>query len=198
MNISIITPCSRPDNLDRIYSSFGEFPYHWYIVYDGKIVKEPIHKFENDARVTEWSVIGDGCMGNDQRNAALDRIDSTIDTMIYFLDDDTCFHPDLVSKIFSEIKTIPDVQKKIITFDQWRHYYVLPDSHILPGNNINLGCIDTGMCIIHRHVIGDTRWESTSYEADFYFIQELFKNVGQDNHVYLPIIGSLYNHLRYY
>ena len=125
----------------------------------------------------------------------MDRIDPDTDTMIYFLDDDNTIHPGFFSEILPQVQNIPDVKQKLITFDQWRHYQIRPRSHVLPGNKIALGCIDTAMCLVHRHVIGDSRWISTKYEADFHFFNELYEKVGKEHHLYLPHVGALYNNI---
>ena len=89
MFLNIITPCSRPHNLQKIYESINipKENYRWIIVFDAKDIPDNIPNCEPYAIKVENSIVGNG-----QRNYALNLIKTG---WIYFNDDDTTIHPKL-------------------------------------------------------------------------------------------------------
>ena len=52
--VSIITPCSRPDNLDKLYASMNwDLITKWYIVYDTSKDRSYIHKYTDNDKIAE-------------------------------------------------------------------------------------------------------------------------------------------------
>ena len=180
--INIITPCSRPENLDKLYNSIKEFgdkeKIWWYIVYD---FEQGERKFKYIPWAREFWFNEESCVGYPQRNYALDLIE---DDWCYFLDDDNILHPDLIG----EIENIVDGRIEGILFRQE-----------LSSNDIRL--IDPRQChmdiaqfALRKKLIGDKRFE-IGYTADGKFIQEIYN----DNHDKILRIEEplcYYNYLR--
>ena len=95
--LTIITPSYRVNNLLEIKKSIHfEYIEEWIIVYDGSKITDNPNIFENQEnnKIKEYVFKGEGISGNPQRNFALTKITNP-DTLIYYLDDDNIFHPDM-------------------------------------------------------------------------------------------------------
>jgi len=183
--LSIITPCTRPQNLMRIKESIPfEYVHEWIIVYDESKVVNP-HLFQ-DERIKEYGCQGYSMVGNIQRNYGLDRI--TGDTYVYFLDDDTIMHPDLPTLL----QTIEPGH--IYTFDQQRSNQEFPYTDCLKGNKIEMFGIDTAMCLIDSSLCKKIRWETDEYAADAIFIAECYSS-NPNTWIYVNRTLSYYNYV---
>ena len=180
MFINIITPCSRPKNIQTIFESIC-IPlenYHWYVVFDLDYIPKtlPVHP-----NITYISHRNDKSKaGNSQRNIALEII---TDDYVYFLDDDTIMHPELWDRVNS-------FTSDIIIFNQCHKNETLR----LYGGFIEPGAVDTGNLIVHRNTIGPIRWDVNEYNGDGFFFKEVSKNTKKKK--YIPIILSYYNKLK--
>lgn len=145
--LTLITPCSRPQNLPAMAESIKPgrslFDVIWLIVFDNKECTESV-------------------VGNFQRNCALDAVS---DGWIYFLDDDTVLHPDF----FSELAK---VKSKAVAFEQDLGTWV---RKVAPSE-MRCCHVDMGQVAIKREVIGDIRFTLNIYEADGIFIQSVYEN----------------------
>ena len=182
--LTIITPSYRIQNLKNMYDTMN-FDYidEWIIVYDGKRVHENPHVFQHD-KIKEYLISGDGIEGNPQRNYGISHI-SNEDTYIYFLDDDNIIHPEL----YNLLDTVEP--NKFYTFDQNRNN----NNYILPGNNINLRCIDTAMFICHYSLVKDIFWDNHAMCADGVYIIECYEK-NKNSHVYINKTMAYWNKLR--
>jgi hypothetical protein len=178
MFINIITPCSRPDNLIKIFESINipRENHRWIIVIDGE---EPSVKpeFPKNAEVY-WHKEPLSIVGNGQRNYALGKINSGY---LYFLDDDTILHPDLW-------ETVNNINSDFIHFDQG---FVNGTKRI--GGNIAVNAIDSGSVIIDSSIVKGLLWKIEVYAADGYYIRAASKRAKTP--VYIPKILSVYNKL---
>ena len=179
--INIITPCSRPQNLETLKKSidFNKIA-RWYIVYDTSRI--PFVKRYNDDKIIELE-IKHRCCGAPQRNLGIDTIKSGF---VYMLDDDNIIHPNF----WNLIKTFEI--NKIYTFDQER---CLKDNKtsILVGGNYKKCRIDTAQFIVPRDLIDNQRWNISGC-ADGIFIEELYRR-HPDKFVYINEIGCWWNKL---
>lgn len=177
MFLNIITPCSRPYNLQEISQSIHIPPehYRWIVVFDSAEIPEDVptnaecyaHQDSNSRS------------GNAQRNYALDLITAG---HVYFNDDDTTLHPFLWG-------TVRNMTNDFISFKQtWKNGNIR-----LEGNNISLGNIDSHNFIVDRQLVGDTKWVLNRYDADGLFAYEC--KTKSKNYVYLPLTLSVYNSL---
>lgn len=154
--------------------------HQWIIVYDSSNNRRFSKLFlEYHPQILEVECPG-GISGNPQRNYSLQLVQ---DGFIYFLDDDNIVHPTFW-RIWPSLDST-----YFYTFDQQR-----PNNTILHGNAIAVNKIDTAMFIVHKKHVGTIRWRNDRYDADGYFITDIFiQNPGA--HRYLNVVASYYNYL---
>ena len=177
--LTIITPSYRVNNLLEIKKSINfEYIEEWIIVYDGSKITDNPNIFENQEnnKIKEYIFEGEGISGNPQRNFALTKITNP-DTLIYYLDDDNIFHPD----IYKLLNIIDN--DKMYTFNQYNR---------LKGNNINVRCIDTAMVIIPYKLYKNEKWILDKYDADGYYIVECY-NKNKNIHIFIDNDLCYYN-----
>ena len=161
--LTIITPCSRPNNLPLLYESI-EFSLikKWLIVYDSD--EEKIQPKFNHTKISEWNENRTGFSGNTQRNRGIEETDNGL---IYFLDDDNIMHPNFWNILpeFSE--------NKINLFEIDGH----PCKQKLNLQHPGPGTFDTSMFCIDRKLIGEKRWLPHLYSADGVFVASINTNL---------------------
>ena len=164
--LTIITPCSRPENLPRVYQSIEAgwpwFDIDWRVVFDTSVC-EPA--YIDGAIIAGLSVAGSR-FGNAQRNYALDRTDAG---WVYFLDDDNLMHPALFEKLHAVIENNPALQAFALAQDCG-----IATRQVAP-TCMHMGMIDMGQVCIKRELIGDIRFRLQPYEADGYFIEDVYR-----------------------
>jgi len=181
--VSIITPCSRPNNISIMLESM-DFNYinEWIIVYDEKKVSEftPL----DNPKIKQYIYKDlEGTYGNLQRNYGLSKLEHN--DFLYFLDDDNVVHPDLY-KLLDNI-----IYNKIYTFNNISKEGIIR----IHGNTIKEHCIDTSMYLIDLSLPGvkDIRWVN-KYSADGIYILENYK-LHPDKWIYINNMSSYYNFL---
>lgn len=179
MFLNIITPCSRPENLETISKSINipRDQYRWIVVFD--LLEAPANIPDN----CEWYAVKDAnsTSGNAQRNFALDLVTHG---HIYFNDDDTIMQPNLWDEIKNE-----DVED-FISFIQANK-----DGSIrLEGDHISVGTIDSHNFVVANKIIGNTRWVLNRYDADGVFARECFEKA--KTILYIDKVLSVYNSLK--
>jgi glycosyltransferase involved in cell wall biosynthesis len=179
--LTLLTPCSRPANLPKLYDSIHFDKIHrWIIVYDTSKDRTYEKRYEGHPQILELEHNG-GISGNPQRNYAIDHVE---DGYVYFLDDDNIVHPNL----WSVVNMLDG--EHFYTFDQLRD-----NKHIvLYGNRIAVGHIDTAMYIVHRKHIGNIRWINSKYDADGHFICDIYRE-HSGSHKYIRELGCYYNYI---
>lgn len=185
-NISIITPCSRPQNLKQIYNSikFDKID-KWYIIYDTSKCRTYDFQFEldnNTQKIIEISYNKEGYAGHPQINYALDLIK---DGFVYVMDDDNIFHP----TFWTLLDELDD--NLIYTWDQDR----IQEGKILKGGNIIEEKIDTSQFIIPRSLIGSVRWVEQESAGDFKFISKIHK-IHKGKFKYIPKVACYHNFIK--
>ncbi len=178
MFLNIITPCSRPDNLEVISKSINIPPehYRWIVVFDANEVPENIpSNCEPYAIKIKGSVFGNG-----QRNHGIDLVDHG---HIYFNDDDTTIVPVLW-------ENIKDLTQDFISFSQIDKQ----GNMRLVGKTIAIGTIDSHNFIVSKEIVGDTRWALNKYDADGFFAKECHNKTKSIIHI--PKVLSVYNSLK--
>ena len=186
--LSIITPCSRPENLPRLFQSinFNKIN-HWYIVYDTSKDRSYEHIFHNYQKISEHNIDGtpfNSKSGNYQRNYALNLIK---EGYVYFLDDDNLIHPDF----FTELDF--NTPNKLYTFDQFlrkkdENNIIYRKGNVLRTNHFDMAQFCFDISIKPKNLL----FENTLYAADGKLIEEL-DEVCKDNHIYIPKILCYYN-----
>lgn len=176
--LNIITPCSRPENLEKISASINipRANYRWIVVFDLEKVPDNVpSNAECYAHKNKESM-----SGNAQRNYALDLVR---DGYVYFNDDDTTIHQDLWS-------SIKDLNNDFISFKQAWPSGVLR----LDGKSVTLNNIDSHNFVTHSSLIGNTRWVLNRYDADGLFANECWKK--SRSFLHIDKVLSIYNALR--
>ena len=180
--ITIITPCSRPNNIKKIIDSIN-FDYidEWIIVYDGSKITsfEPMNEFNEKIKQYIYTDLN-GISGNPQRNYGLLQVKNPA-TFIYFLDDDNIIHPDLY-KLLNNIEP-----GNIYTFNQLNR---------LNGNQIQIGKIDTAMFLFDFSLndVKEIKWVNNDYMADGQYILNIY-NLHKNKWIYVNNINCYYNFL---
>ena len=160
--LQIITPCSRPQNLQQIKENIEQtikVPYDWYIVFDSK--SEPIDMSSDNIK-TYKNYEYKSAFGNAERNIALKYKDDY--EFIYFLDDDNLIH----NNFMDAFEDIDDLHS-IYIFNQ--------QDRMWPGKNkiCQLHHIDTACFLVKSNIV-NIEWESETYGADGIFIESLSNN----------------------
>ena len=180
----LITPCSRPQNLEKVKSSIRfEHIRFWIIVYDGsKVEPWTVPNFHHD-QILEMIHTSEGAWGNPQRNFALQYLSQTdYEGLVGFLDDDNTIIPPFWA-ILEKAQ-----MGKVNAFDRilrgWRQV-TLPIA----------GFCDTATVLVDFSLKGADVWRLFENNADGMYIENIVKQTpGCWNHI--PEIGAVYNSLR--
>lgn len=157
--LTIITPCSRPKNLQILYESINfSFINKWLIIYDSKKGHIPNH-FKHP-KIVECNEGRTGISGNTQRNRG---IENTNNGFIYFLDDDNIIHPNFWN-------ILPQFSVDNINLFQIESH---PDYKYLNLSAPGPSTIDTSMYCVDRKLVGLTRWMPHLYSADGVFAETI-------------------------
>jgi NTP pyrophosphatase (non-canonical NTP hydrolase) len=178
--IHIITPCSRPENLETISKSIPK-ECNWIIMVDSSV--------QQDVSIDNATVIKShltGHWGHPLRNEAIEHLKSIVseDDYICFLDDDNIIHPDWY-------ESVKDCTGDVVIWGQ-----LSPDgSHRLSAtSNPQIGNVDTGSFMAKIKAIGESKFNN-GYVADGDFVIEIVRN----NSSNVQLIDSqiaYYNYLR--
>lgn len=178
--IFIITPCSRPENLNRIKVSQGE----WIVIHDANELPEG---YAGDIRL----FISGGVAGKKQINHALDYLEQNNQPgWIYILDDDNDIHEDFFRELTSHISQDKGKYLGYLfsqDIDSVRVRPVNPD-------NVRTCHIDQAQFLLHTDLIKEKRYQEF-YEADGKFIEELYSE-NKDKIKIIPKVLCHYNKLR--
>lgn len=175
--LNIVTPCTRPENLDTIYKSINfEKVKIWYIIYD---VRKVVYKKRfSHPKIIELACTDEGTVGHQIRNMAINMIPYGL---IYFLDDDNQIHPSFWDL---DIKC-----NKIYTFNMQ-----YSDGRILKGDVPAPNKIDTAQYVFDVNLVHNLQFDSFNYQADGCFIQQLCKD-NLKNWQYVDKCMACYNAL---
>jgi hypothetical protein len=208
-SLSIITPVTRPENLDAIAESIakadinaiGSFDIIWYLIWDTEmywrvmlpyecgvfIYSRPCFsgkmKMEVNGKTTEVKI---NSYGAKQRNFGVDQ---TKAGWVYFLDDDNVMDENFLLNLSDEIKDDPF--KKVFLFDQYLKDGTLRLKASL--DSVKVEHIDTAQFVIDREFLGDVRWEPKQC-GDGFLMETLY---AKDPSVFKVSKGRCwYNYLR--
>jgi hypothetical protein len=180
----LITPCSRPGNLEAIRALLRPHAARisaWLVVHDADAVPpgaEGDRPLEGGRERHEALRRAGSKAGNAQRNRALEIVAGTTafdDDYIYFVDDDNVVHPGLW-----DLPLKPGGQR-MLCFDTYDVYGTHGLFRAMP-RRVNLGStprlcrIDTAQVAVGVRLwkdAGAPAWRLGEYCADGYFIQDL-------------------------
>lgn len=184
--ITLITPCSRPENLHKVAASIDFTKVQtWFIVHDARPGRggSPTRVFDpaEFPSVVELWCDAPGTAGHPARNMVLERVHKGL---VYFVDDDNAVHP----RFWDLVDTFEP--GKIYSFDmEYR------DGHVLRGNIARVGHIDTAQVVFDAGLVGSLRFRADKYEADGLFFEALIGS-HPDLWQYKPGVHAFYNRLR--
>lgn len=178
--LTIITPCSRPQNLHVIYPEVKKgldyFDLEWIIAYDILHLKEEPQRF-TDEWITQLDVIDQTSVsGNGMRNQAIEHTEYK--GYLWFLDDDNTVHPEFFQSMSEAVKTFPEVDAWILTQDLGRGRIREAKQSIVKATHI-----DQAQYFIRRDFLQDARFIQ-DYCADGILIEALYRRGG--NFKYIP------------
>jgi len=193
MQIDIITPCTRGENLDTINNSLvegmGDISYKWIVVIDGKNPGDlgiQLQLYPNTKYYAHSSEnFRLGLSGNPQRNFGISKAKGDY---LYFLDDDNILHPSL----FKNTRDLLDGDKAVIVNQVWPNGQIRLTAH---PTHMDVGGIDTAQGIIPRYMLEDIRWDVHNYCADGVLYNQIFKRF-PDKFIFVNSGLSFYNYLR--
>lgn len=171
----IITPCSRPENLELILPSIPK-ECHWIISHDDKTQPQP---FPN---TTFINCKDTGKVGTKARNFVLDNFEFNDDDFIQFHDDDNIIHP----KWFPTIQQYLNYEFSIISWGQLNKDGTI---RLQPSPKISTGAIDTASYTVSWKYNKNVRHRTDVYEHDGIYAEECAKN-GR--------VLTIYDYLCYY
>lgn len=178
--LSIITACSRPQNLKQIYDSIDfSLVTKWYIVYDTSRGRTYTFLKETEEAIVQLTCNKEGFAGHPQINMALEHIK---EGFVYVMDDDNIFHKNFW-KLFKTLD--PEF---VYTWDQNR----IQEERILKGGRIEEKKIDTSQFIVPRNLIGSIRWVVHRAAGDFRFISQIYK-AHEEKFKYIPEVACYHN-----
>lgn len=179
IKLIIITPCSRPHNLQTMYNSINFDKIHlWCIIYDTRKI-EFVKNF-NHSKIIELECKDEGTAGHQIRNMALNIID---DGLLYFLDDDNIMHP-FFWNLMDHFKS-----GHLHTFN-----LLYQNGTILYGNNPTPKNIDTSQYVFDKSLVNNIRFNMSNYCADGIFIKTIYEN-NKEKTIYFNHIAAYYNWL---
>lgn len=186
--IYIVTPCSRPENLERVRHSihFDKID-KWFIVYDNRKCEFKKKYSDDDPQIVEMECHDEGIAGHQCRNKALECIEK--DGFVYFVDDDNVIHSNFWNFVFDPKKAL------VYTFDQQLNP---PDSmfpDIRTGSLPFVDQIDMAQYVVHTSLVSNRRFLVNFYNADGRFVEDIVKTHAS-KWKYIPEIGCYYNFLK--
>lgn len=202
MKLSVITPCSRVENLPIILKSLEKQPIEieWVIIYDGiKLSMKDV-----DTRILWYSsgnigIVMDLFENNDPSTGNAWRlrnrgIELATGDYLYYLDDDNIMHPEFGNTLGYKLKN--NTNAEVLIFNQ----YVFSSGGAVTRHGINLnfenpGIIDTGQLVVSNKL--KARWEASSdYMEEKKYVKNLFDEVSKDKIIYINSPVTYRNYLR--
>lgn len=156
--IYIVTPCSRPENLEVISKSIPS-ECRWIVLHEPHI---NIPYIEN---MTAIQCPKTGFVGADGRNYFVNNFNLSDEDWIYSLDDDNIIHP----RMFSEISKLLDKDISIIYWGQLNKDETV---RLMPRTSIIIDTIDAACFISKWKFNKHVRYNTEAYNYDgLYAIQ---------------------------
>ena len=183
MELSIVTACSRPHFLPKLYESIDfDKIKQWIIVYDTSKGYKFQQLYPDNPKILELESEKPTLIGGVPKTMGIQLIESGF---VYIMDDDNIVHPDF----WKLIDSMEFDSRYFYTFNS----FICADGSVLYGNQCKTGTIDTSQYIIPRNMIGTNIWDDT-YDGDGKFIEKVY-NANKDKLFYINKVCSYYNFL---
>jgi len=215
--IKILTRCTRPENLERIYKSLPQSSMiEWIIIFDTYKLKlietkylsylESLNDWDNsDIQFSVYYYFWEGIGGSDMGHTLLNKIINLMpENYYYILDDDTIMHPNLKNLI--ESRKIKDyIEVKIDQMFDRNHDILIGNQYVggydfsglqireAKPENMKMSQVDMGQMIVWGEF-----WKEmgglipNDYCADGYLIEKMY-NTHPEKFYFLDEIISFYN-----
>ena len=195
MNLTLITPCSRPQNLKAVADSidFSKIK-QWIIVYDTSRVHIKEKQFLGNRKVSEFFENAEehgvvSVYGNFQRFVALNKV---TDGYVFFLDDDNRLLPDF----------LPTIEAYLDVPDKWYSFDVMcrgDKKNLIKGDSVQQDsasiCVDISIVRKFNACWGGVNGSCMNGRgADNNFIRQLRMNAAEHHH-YIPKNLAAHNQL---
>jgi len=162
--IHIITPCSRPDNLEIIKKSIPETCL-WWVGLDAKVEKEVIVE---KAKIVKSPYSGN--FGNMTRNYVMENLQADDSDWVYFLDDDNVVHPEWLEGVSDHLKNN--------NFIVWGQLHKNGQIRLKPVTEPRVNRIDTACFMIRWEILKNFRFHESAYAADGILAEKIYDKVG--------------------
>ena len=186
--IHIITPCTRPRNLKKIFESIPA-PCRWIVVLDASVKGEESdlqiasfldaaispstsQDFGRPGLLVKRSQLG-GRWGNLCRNQALDELVADDDDWVYFLDDDNIIHPDWYWGV------LPHLNSDVVMVG-WGQLNKDESIRLVPPRNVLINHIDTASFMVRWKALKNFRWNTERRDADGLLAVEVDQQYGHE------------------
>lgn len=197
MKISIITRCTRAQNLEIIKESIFNnvpdgFDLNWHIIFDAAVLKDI--DAELLSRLNTNNIILHFKKGNEWGNwNRLNDLIQTLDGWIYNLDDDNILHENFYQKVSETILNNPECLALIFSQKVGGIDFSGVDVREADPKNTVVQKIDLAQWIIHSKLHVNNLYGS-GYCADGEFIESLYKK-NPNSFVFIKDILCYYNAL---
>jgi len=158
----IVTPCSRPQNLQIISESIPPFA-KWIVLHEPSVILPTIHN------MVAIECPKTGFVGADGRNYFIENFPLTDDDWIYSLDDDNIVHPKMIS-------VIPDLLDKDFSIIYWGQLNKNNTIRLVPLDSIMINTIDAASFISKWKFNKHLRYNTDAYNYDGLYAIECSKN----------------------
>lgn len=162
MKITLITACSRPQNLRLVERSVPP-ECRWLIGIDSRVNYIP---YANRGEIIPTPVTGS--WGAAVRNYVLDRLNPSEHEWIAFLDDDNLVHPEWFPCLMAMKDDIARVGAGMVT---WGQAFADGSTRLEATGNPMVGTADTASFMFKLELLGQTRFPLDSYHADGLFAE---------------------------
>ncbi len=179
--VSIVTPCSRPNNLHQLTLTIPE-NCEWIIVVDGNSSDGIPADIRARPNVATYHVEG-GLEGSAQRNLALRNARGQY---VYFLDDDNIIHP----RYFQEVMPLLDGTRVIVVNQIWAD----GERHVVAAPPVRVGNVDTGQVILPLDLAREFEWRTNVKHADGDYFSRIWEKYS-DRFVFVHKDLTYYNYL---
>lgn len=174
----VVTPCSRPENLEKIAPTIPDF-CQWIVLHEQSL---SLPKIQN---MTTIVCPKTGFVGADGRNYFLDNFILNDDDWIYSLDDDNIIHPDFYK-----------IEKFLLEDFSLVHWGQLNKDNTVrlkPLSDIIIDTIDAACFISQWKYNKNVRYNTDVYNYDGFYAIDCAKNGPR---LKLDMYLSYYNYLR--
>ena len=200
IKLSIITRCSRIDNLGKVKDSIfttDKFDITWYVMFDSTVLKDIDAEIlaEIQERKSKIYFIKSipGDFGHQMINKAISDIQ---EGFIFVLDDDNIIHEDFYENLYTSISNNPD--KRGFVFNQRidGKDFTGQEIRYCAPERMKVSQVDMAQVVFERSLIGSIRFNPMNYIADSIYIEEVYNKNNPEDFYFINTIMCYYNYLQ--